>query len=569
MTSASADSSMDFDAIVIGAGWAGMYMLHRLRLLGLRVRVLESGGGVGGTWYWNRYPGARCDIPILNYAYSFSPELVAGWTWSERYAPQPEIERYANYVADTLDLRRDIQLNARVASAVYDAGNARWAVTLTTGDTLSGKYCIMATGAFSEPKKPDIPGIDSFEGDILYTARWPRTPVQLTDKRVGVIGTGASGMQVISALAHEPVDRLYVFQRTASFATPAHNRPMDRSEIDAFVAGLDDYRRSIRRTGSGMLQEGPSGPVSGLSDSDFEDRMRQSLRIGGPSVIGGIADLLSSEVANKRVSEFLRRTVREQVKDTATADVLCANGYMLGARRILLESDYFEAYNQDHVTLVDVKRNPLVEITARSIRTTAAEYDLDTLILATGFDSGTGAVLRIDVQGSSQELKEAWKDGPTTYLGVMTHGFPNMFMIAGPGSPSIRSNVMVSIEQHVEWISEFVEYLEKNAVRAVEPSEAAEQAWTRHVADAVDATLLRRDRDTQYFGANVPGKPRVYLAYVGGVDAYRIICEDVRDKGYEGFYFNPESPRRAATRLAWSGPRDDGSISMRFGSPVI
>src|ERR1700722_6110303 len=455
-----------YDVVIVGAGWAGMYMLYQARRLGLSVIVLEAGTGVGGTWYWNRYPGARCDVPSLNYSYSFSAELEQEWSWTELYAAQPEIERYANFVADKFDLRRDIRFSTRVTKAVYDSAGHSWLVDSDHGDLLQARYCVMATGGYSEPYRPAIPGLDSFGGEVYYTQEWPDTPVDYAGKRIGLVGTGATGMQVVTAVADEPIEQLYVFQRTANYAVPAMNAPMDPEYQREYKAHYREHRAEARSSRTGSLYEGPFVQVGALSDAEFEAHMEMVYARGGSSVYGGLTDLLASEGVNARVAEYLNRRIRERVKDPATAEALCASGHYVGSRRILIENAYFEKFNQDNVTLVSVKDDPIAEITPAGLRTASGRgYDLDMLIFATGFDSGTGAVRRIEIAGSSGEtLNDKWAAGPVTYLGLMVNGFPNLFFIAGPGSPSIRSQVLVSIEQHVDWIFDMLEHARKAGV---------------------------------------------------------------------------------------------------------
>jgi cation diffusion facilitator CzcD-associated flavoprotein CzcO len=568
MESTTQHPSLDCDALVVGAGWAGMYALLKLRELGLRVIVCETGSGVGGTWYWNRYPGARCDVRSVNYSFSFSAELEQEWTWTERYAAQPEIERYANHVADRFDLRRDIRFETRVESAVFDDDTRTWTVTTDGGERLVARYFILATGGYSAPVKPAIPGADTFAGESYLTAMWPQTPVDFAGKRVAVVGTGASGMQTVTAVAHEPIEHMYVFQRTANFAVPAQNGPLDPEYVAALKADYPTFRERARWSGSGTVYEGPDGPVADLPEEEFTARMDEAWSSGGTSVCGGVTDLMSSRAANERVSEYLRRQIVRRVKDPATADALAARGFTLGARRVLVETAYFEAFNQPNVSLVDVRDDPITQVTESGIDTATRHFDVDMIIWALGFDSGTGAALNIDIRGrGGHSLAEHWAGGPLTYLGLMMSGFPNLFSIAGPGSPSIRSNVLVSIEQHVEWIAEFLANTRAQGIDLIEATPEAERAWTEHLNSLVAKSLFAGD-DTQYFGANVPGKPRAYLAYIGGVGNYRKICNDVRDDGYEGFVLCAADEDHTKSR-EWSGPRLDGTLRSRFGSTVI
>jgi cyclohexanone monooxygenase len=560
------------DAVIVGSGWAGMYMLYRLRQLGLSAKVIEAGGGVGGTWYWNRYPGARCDVPSLNYCYSFNSTIWSSWDWSERYAAQPEIEAYANYVADHLDLRKDIRLNTRVLKATYRDDDCTWLVETDHGSNIVARYCIFATGSYSAPIVPDIPGIDTFRGELYYSARWPSKEVDFRGKRIGVIGTGSSGVQIITAIGRQNEFRqLTVFQRTPNFAIPARNAPLTVEYQRDFKRDYPAFWARARESSSGTVAETLVGPVGGLSDEEFQERLDASWVVGGPAVLHGISDLYFSPRANERMAEYCRTKVRARVKDEKTAELLCPRGYYLGSRRLLNEDGYFETYNLSNVRLVDLCSTPIERVQANAIQSTAETFPLDMLICATGFDSVTGAILGIDTTGSAGvTLREKWAKGPLTYLGIMVNGFPNLFLVAGPASPSIRSNVLMSIEQHVEWIADLIDHAETASLTRIEASDQAEAAWTEYVAETADRTLLTRD-DTQYIGANVAGKPRVYLAYVGGVGLYRQILGSVRRNGYEGIMMRKDPPMGYPLgEPHWSGPPPEvrGPASQR-GNPVL
>lgn len=557
------------DAVVVGAGWAGIYMVHQLRQLGLSVRAFEAGKGVGGTWYWNRYPGARCDAPSLHYMYTFSEEIWWDWDWSEKYSSQPEIERYANFVVDRLGLRSTFTFDTFVSSATFDERHEDWVIETDTGERVRARFCFMATGGYSKPHVPDFEGLEDFAGELYVTSMWPDTDVEFDGKRIGVVGTGSSGMQAISEIAQRTAcEHLYVFQRTANFTTPGWNRPTDRAESLEFKNKYDEFRTATRGSGAGILLEAPGGPVAALSDGEFKKRMDAGWAAGGPATLAGISDYAVDEAANERVAEYIRERIRERVTDPTVAELLCPKGHFLGARRILVENGYFEVYNRPNVTLIDVRRDPIVRLTRDGVETAAGEIPLDMLILATGFDSGTGAVLGMDITGrDGLTMAEAWGDGPQTYLGLQVAGFPNMFFIAGPGSPSIRSNVMVSIEQHVEWLSDLMAHLKANEMTAIEASPKAQQQWTEHCAEAVNATLMARN-DSQYLGANIPGKPRVYLAYVGGVKAYRLTCDQVAHADYEGFILSKHGVELPGRSDSWSGPPNDPNLVTRFGAPL-
>ncbi len=558
------------DMVIVGAGWAGLYAIVKAKALGLNAVVLEAGDGVGGTWYWNRYPGARCDVPSFNYSYSFDDGLQQEWHWSERYAAQPEIERYANHVVERFGLAPHIVFNTKVTGATWDGEKSEWVTTTNDGQTRRSRYLVLATGGYSEPVTPNIPGWDTFTGESYFTTRWPDEEIDYTGKRIAVIGVGSSGMQTITALSREPIESLTVFQRTPNYVVPARNRVHSDAEEAEIKQNYGDYRERARRSGSGTLYDGESLKVADLSEDEFQAHMARLIEIGGTSVLGGVQDLLQSKVANERVSEYLREHIRSRVNDPETAEKLIPHGYHLGSRRVLFENDYLESYNFEHVSLVDVRQDPIVEITPKGIRTQSGEQEFDVIIFATGFDSGSGALLKINVVGEDGErLADHWSAGPSTYLGLGIHGFPNAFAIAGPGSPAIRSNVIVTIEQHIEWLFDLLSSAQAQGAAVIEATSEAEGEWTHHVADIVSRTMLAED-DTQYWGANVPGKPRTYLAYIGGVGAFRAISDDVRERDYEGFELRTANGDVVGTRSAhWSGPRTDGSIQTRFGTPII
>jgi cyclohexanone monooxygenase len=529
----------NFDVVIVGAGFAGMYALYRLRALKLRTIALDSASGVGGTWYWNRYPGCRCDVASLLYSYSFDESLQQEWSWSERFASQPEIERYANHVADRFDLRRDIRLDTEVVAADFDAVSSRWRVQLDDGSTVSCRYFIVAVGGYSAPIQPAIDGLDDFEGELYFTAQWPREDVDFEAKRVGIVGTGSSGMQTATTIAHADPQRLYVFQRTANYCVPQQNTPTD-PELER--AQKQDYA-SLRKNGitrwmsAGEKAEKAEKTVE-LSDYEFETCIAKALEIGGAApLLETFPDVHTDLAANDRVAEYLRMQVRKRVNDPKTAELLCAKNYPVGTRRFLAENGYLEIFNQDNVELVDVRSSPIKRITSTGVSTDGASYDLDMLILATGFDSGTGSILRINITGLDGEtLRDHWAEGPRTLLGLSVSKFPNMFILWGPGSPGIRSNGIAASEVQVDWISRLLLFADQNRFDSIEASPCAEEKWTVHVAQ-VAASGLHDKNDSQYVGANVPGKPRVYLAYLGGVPKYREFCDRVASDGYAGLSF--------------------------------
>ncbi len=522
------------DAVVVGAGFAGLYMIHRLVGLGLSVRGFEAAPDVGGTWYWNRYPGARCDVQSLDYSYSFSPELEREWDWTDRYATQPEILRYIDHVAERFDLRRHIRFETRVTSLVYDEDSARWTVTTDTGETVTTQFCIMATGCLSVPKEPEVPGIDRFAGRIYHTARWPHDEVDFTGQRVGVIGTGSSGIQAIPELAGQAA-QLTVFQRTANYSQPAHHAPLEPETKADRKAHAAEYRSRARATGIEATAEVPT--VSALAvDADERERTYET-RWGGHGLVRMAAynDLLTLQAANDTLASFIRSRIHEVVKDPVLADTLSPTDHAWGTKRPCLDDGYFATFNRANVTLVDLRKTPLVELTAAGVRTSDAEYSFDSIVFATGFDAMTGALLRVDIRGrGGRSLAQKWADGPRTYLGLSVAGFPNLFTITGPQSPSVLTNMVLSIEQHVDWIADCIEHLRSRGLTAVEASEEAEDGWVQHALEVADLTLYPQT-SSWYTGANVPGKPRVVLPYLGGLALYRERCDAVVAAGYEGF----------------------------------
>jgi cyclohexanone monooxygenase len=531
----------DHDALVVGAGFAGLYALHRLRGLGLSVRVLEAGGGVGGTWYWNRYPGARCDIESVDYSYSFSEELQQEWTWSERYPAQPELLRYLEHVADRFDLHRDIQLGTRVTEARYDEATDRWTLTTDGGERFSAPFCVMATGMLSVLNRPDFPGLDSFAGDWHHTARWPADGVDLAGRRVGIIGTGSTGIQAATAIAPE-AEQLVVFQRTPNYSLPAMNRPLAAEEERAVKAGYGERRRQARSSFIGVPSTPGETPAADATPREREQEFEARWNDGGLVLMSAFTDLLTSAEANEHAAEFVRGKIGATVADPAVAERLKPRGYAIGTKRLCVDTGYFEIFNRDNVTLVDVREAPIEEITARGVRTADDEYDLDVLVFATGFDAMTGALMHIEVRGRGDaSLRDAWADGPRTYLGLSAAGFPNLFLVTGPGSPSVLSNMVLSIEQHVEWITDCIGHLRVNDLASIEATEEAQDGWVAHVAEVAGFTL-HGAASSWYNGANIPGKPRVYMPYIGGVAEYRKICDRVAAAGYEGFTLTTADP---------------------------
>jgi cyclohexanone monooxygenase len=532
------------DVVIVGAGFAGMYMLHRLRGLGMSACLFEAGDGVGGTWYWNRYPGARCDVESMQYSYSFSRELQQDWQWSELFASQPEILRYANHVADRFDLRRDIRFDTRVTEARFDRASRRWTVCTDRGDRISARYCVMATGCLSTARVPDLPGVERFEGRTYHTGHWPHEGVDFTGLRVGVIGTGSSAIQAVPVIAQQAA-RLFVFQRTPNFSIPSRNGPMTEGYAQSWKSDYPARRAEARRMRTGILNNPNNVAALDVSDEERRRIYEERWEAGGTNFMAAFNDLIVDAQANDTAADFVRDRIRETVKDGAVAELLAPKNHPIGTKRICVDTDYYTTFNRDNVTLVDVRTAPLREITARGVRAGDTEYQLDAIVFATGFDAMTGALLNIDTEADGQTLRHKWEAGPRTYLGLMTAGFPNMFMITGPGSPSVLSNMMVSIEQHVDWIADCVAWLRAHRLDCIEATQVAEDAWVEHGNEVAHKTLYPL-ANSWYMGVNIPGKPQVFMPYIGGVGAYREICDEVAADGYRGFVLRGEAAALAA-----------------------
>ena len=535
-----------YDAVIVGAGFAGLYMLLRLRRQGLSVRVIEAADDVGGTWHWNRYPGARCDVESMQYSYSFSDELQQDWRWSQRYAAQPEILAYINHVADRFDLRRDISFGTRVSAAQYDEARNRWSIQTDRGDALSATWCVMATGALSAARIPDIPGLASFEGPTYHTGDWPRDGVDFTGLRVGVVGTGSSAIQLIPVVA-EQARHLFVFQRTPNFSLPARNEDLPAEYEAWWKANYPALRQKARtEMRSGTIYEYSTRRATETAEQDRLAEYEARWAKGGANFMHAFRDLPVDRAANDTAAEFVRAKIRAAVKDPATAEALCPTEYPIGTKRICLDTNYFETFNRDDVTLVNLRRTPIEAITPRGTRTSAAEHALDAIVFATGFDALTGSLLAVDIKGrGGVALRERWAEGPRNYLGLMVRGFPNLFTVTGPGSPSVLSNVVHSIEQHVDWIADCIGHMRAQDLVSIEPEPEAEQRWVEHVREVADTTLYP-SAASWYMGANIPGKPRVFLPYIGGTKTYRRICDEVAGDGYRGFALEARGTEAAA-----------------------
>ncbi len=530
-------NSPDFDAIVIGAGFAGLGMLWRLReVLGMSVQVFEAGDGVGGTWYWNRYPGARCDSESYVYCFSFSKELLQEWNWSGKYPEQPEILSYLNHVADRFDLRRNIQFETRVTSARFLEDANLWQIETEQGDLVTARFLITGIGCISAGNVPEIPGLESFEGEWHHTGSWPHEGVDFAGKRVAVIGTGSSGVQSIPVIARQ-AEQLTVFQRSPQYTIPARHETVNRQFIEEEVKpNYDAIWEKARWSQSGFPVEVSERSALEVSEEERLATYEALWAEGGfPFLFATFNDIRTDIEANKTAADFVRSKIKEIVKDSETAMKLLPLDHPLGSKRALIDTNYFDTYNRENVELVDIRKSPIQEITRTGIRTGDDEFEFDIIVFATGFDAMTGSFLRMDIRGrNGLSLRDKWAEGPKTYLGLQVSGFPNMFMITGPGSPSVLSNMPVSIEQHIEWIADFVGYLREHGIETAEATLDAEAEWVVHVNEVAEPTLYML-ANSWYLGANIPGKPRVFMPYAGGVGTYRERCNEIAENGYEGF----------------------------------
>ena len=526
----------NLDVAIVGAGFAGLYSIHRLRGLGLDLCAFEAGSGIGGTWFWNRYPGARCDVESMAYSYSFSTELENDWDWTERYATQPEILDYANHVADRFDLRRDVQLDTRVESVHFDEATTRWRLRMESGEEVSAQFVIMATGCLSCQNVPEFKGLERFLGDCFHTGDWPEEGVSLVGKTVGIIGTGSTAVQAIPRLAEE-AELLFVFQRTPNYSMPARNHEMTEAYRSQVRSKYPEFRQAFL-SGLFGLDFNPSDRLA-VNTTPEERTVEYEKRWadGGLGLIGAFADLFVSEEANVSAGEFIRGKIRETVQDPEVAELLCPDT-MVGCKRPCADTGYFETYNRENVELVDISQAPIEEITAKGVRTNGQEFPLDVIVFATGFDAMTGALLRSDIRGvGGLKLETRWAEGPKTYLGLAVDAFPNLFTITGPGSPSVLANMIPAIEQHVDWIADCVEYMRENGYSKIEAKPTAVEDWVGHVNEVANRTLYPTC-NSWYLGANIPGKPRVFMPYLG-FPPYKKKCDEVAANQYEGFVLSP------------------------------
>ena len=540
-----------------------MYMLHRLRGLGFTARVYEAGGGVGGTWYWNRYPGARCDVESMQYSFSFSEELDQQWDWSEKYAPQPEILAYANHVADRFDLRQHIRFDTRVTSASFDETQNAGSIETDRGDRVSAKFCIMAVGCLSAANHVPFKGREDFRGPVYHTGEWPHEGVDFTGLRVGVIGTGSSAIQSIPIIAQQ-ASHLTVFQRTATYSVPAWNAKLTPEYRDTIKADYPALRAKARARPTGFYFPFNMKPALEATPEERERQYEEAWERGGLPFLGAYGDLLFEKEANDTIAEFARDKIRAIVRDPATAELLCPDN-VFGCKRLCVDTGYFETYNLPHVKLVDVSKTPIERFTADGIEVNGTEYQLDAIVCATGFAAMTGSFDRIRITGrNGRTLAEKWRAGPRAYLGVATSGFPNLFTITGPGSPSVLASMIQAIEQHVDWMADCMAHMRDIGAATIEPVQADEDEWVEHVNE-VSKVSLRSTCSSWYVGANIPGRPRVFMPYIGGFPVYVQKCNEVMTNGFEGFVIDGASAGNEAPRVRlterWRVPLDIEVIS--------
>lgn len=537
--------NVDVDVVVVGAGFSGLYLLYRLRKAGFSTRVFERGGDVGGTWYWNRYPGARCDVESLQYSYSFDEQLQQDWHWPEKFSAQPDILAYANHVADRFNLKKDIEFNVEVKASRFDENLKTWKITTNTGEEIDAQYFIMATGCISTTQIPNIKGLSDYVGNTFHTGDWPHEEVDFSGQSIAVIGTGSSGIQSIPVLAKQ-AKKLTVFQRTPNYSIPSQNEPMTKKYERSWKDVYSERRKEMRYSAHGSLKDLNDVPALSVDEDQRQELYTKRWAIGGTGFLGSFNDLLTNADANYTAAEYVRQQIKRVVKDKETAEILCPRSYPIGTKRICIDTGYFETYNRENVKLVDVSKKPIQRLVADGIIVDDQLYAFDSIIFATGFDAMTGSIFNVDIKGrGGLALKEKWNAGPKTYLGLMSASFPNLFMITGPGSPSVKSNMIMSIEQHVDLVIETLLSMRRKGLSVVEPELEAENKWVDHVQEVANKTLFPQ-ANSWYMGANIPGKPRLFMPYIGGVGAYREICEEIVANNYRGFKFEKSKQAIAA-----------------------
>ena len=533
------------DAVIVGAGFSGLYLLHRLRKAGFSTRVFERGGGVGGTWYWNRYPGARCDVESLQYSYSFDEQLQQEWHWPEKFSAQPDILAYANHVADRFDLKKDIEFNTEVKVGCFDEKSSSWKITTSKGEKVTARFFIMATGCISTTQVPSIKGLNNYKGNTYHTGNWPHEEVNFAGQNIAVIGTGSSGIQSIPVLA-EQANNLTVFQRTPNYSIPSQNEPMTNKYEQSWKDVYTARRKEMRYSAHGSLKDLNNVPALSVDEEQRQKLYSERWAIGGTGFLGSFNDLLTNADANYTAAEFVRQQIKKIVEDQETAEILCPTTYPIGTKRICIDTGYFETYNRKNVKLIDISKRPIQRLVSNGIVANEQLYVFDSIIFATGFDAMTGSLFNVDIKGRKGiALRDKWNAGPKTYLGLMSASFPNLFMITGPGSPSVKSNMIMSIEQHVDLVTDTLLRMRREGLSVVEPELAAENSWVEHVQEVANKTLFPR-ANSWYMGANIPGKPRLFMPYIGGVGVYREICEEVVADNYRGFKFEKSSHSIAA-----------------------
>ena len=537
--------NVDVDVVVVGAGFSGLYLLYRLTKAGFSTRVFERGGDVGGTWYWNRYPGARCDVESLQYSYSFDEQLQQDWHWPEKFSAQPDILAYANHVADRFNLKKDIEFNIEVKASWFDENLKTWKITTNTGEEINAQYFIMATGCISTTQIPNIKGLSDYVGNTFHTGDWPHEEVDFSGQSIAVIGTGSSGIQSIPVLAKQ-AKKLTVFQRTPNYSIPSQNEPMTKKYERSWKDVYSERRKEMRYSAHGSLKDLNDVPALSVDEDQRQELYTKRWAIGGTGFLGSFNDLLTNADANYTAAEYVRQQIKRVVKDKETAEILCPRSYPIGTKRICIDTGYFETYNRENVKLVDISKKPIQRLVTDGIIVDDQLYPFDSIIFATGFDAMTGSIFNVDIKGrDGLALKEKWNAGPKTYLGLMSASFPNLFMITGPGSPSVKSNMIMSIEQHVDLVIETLLSMRRKGLSVVEPELEAENKWVDHVQEVANKTLFPQ-ANSWYMGANIPGKPRLFMPYIGGVGAYREICEEIVANNYRGFKFEKSKQAIAA-----------------------
>ena len=537
--------NVDVDVVVVGAGFSGLYLLYRLRKAGFSTRVFERGGDVGGTWYWNRYPGARCDVESLQYSYSFDEQLQQEWHWPEKFSAQPDILAYANHVADRFNLKKDIEFNIEVKASWFDENLKTWKITTNTGEEINAQYFIMATGCISTTQIPNIKGLSDYVGNTFHTGDWPHEEVDFSGQSIAVIGTGSSGIQSIPVLAKQ-AKKLTVFQRTPNYSIPSQNEPMTKKYERSWKDVYSERRKEMRYSAHGSLKDLNDVPALSVDEDQRQELYTKRWAIGGTGFLGSFNDLLTNADANYTAAEYVRQQIKRVVKDKETAEILCPRSYPIGTKRICIDTGYFETYNRENVKLVDISKKHIQRLVTDGIIVDDQLYAFDSIIFATGFDAMTGSIFNVDIKGrDGLALKEKWNAGPKTYLGLMSASFPNLFMITGPGSPSVKSNMIMSIEQHVDLVIETLLSMRRKGFSVVEPELEAENKWVDHVQEVANKTLFPQ-ANSWYMGANIPGKPRLFMPYIGGVGAYREICEEIVANNYRGFKFEKSKQAIAA-----------------------